>query len=853
MNNKTNIKIIAGLVCVFAVCLAAVFIMFSSLADSYKESVAVESAGHLQEITREVRLYIEETLRSDRSLVRSLAVDISEQKFADEAGLLRFLAGHRKNWNIAHIYIYNSKGFCLDETGRQKPHSLSIKDLYDTVERGESLQIDDTQAEYSAIVKSSTQLRGSPIVVISVVRYLSTMVDQMGFSAFGGAGSVYLTHQNGIKISQSNGASAQNVYNAAALFKPSYLVNLTHHGVTLEKAMREASEQAFLYSDPQGGPPRYLILSPVKAPGETWFLFYSVPSAVVDGNVNSFSRRVGILTLSVAALMLLLFVLFVMAYVERSRRYGEELKMRDRFVELLMSETDNVFLLISSQQPKPLYISSNAASVLGEKSLSVRPRGEGFCFGAPDGGRESATVRVINQELEKWDGRSVFASEYVPYEIAGARNYLVMHLYPVEGREHEYLGIAQNVTRERRREEELKNALAMADSANQAKTSFLANMSHDIRTPLNAIVSMARFAEDDLDDKGKLRQHIGVIQRSSEHLLHLINDVLDMSRIESGKLIFSQDSFDLRETLTSIREIIEPLCEAKQQTFSFDCGGGRSHIRGDSLRLSQILINILNNAVKFTDSGGTVSFKAEELSSLKPELASYRFTVKDNGIGIAPDKIEQIFEPFVRVDEESVRRTEGTGLGLAITRRFIEAMGGNIKVRSSLGSGSEFTVEMPFAVDESQASDQKQTALAVQPGSFKGRRALLVEDNDINRYIARTILKKWGFEVEEATDGRKAVERFKASAPGSYDIIFMDIQMPVMNGYDAAVAIRRLVRADSASVSIVAMTANVFAEDVERARQSGMNAHVGKPIDPDLLRAVVAKLLTERHDQDETR
>ena len=832
----------AWLLGIFVVCLAAVFLMFSNLVSSYKESVATESATHLAEVTRQVRMYMEESMRSDSSLVHSLALDIASSRVMSAEELLEFMHSHKQFWNINHIYVYNSNGVCIDENGRQVRNQLSIKDIFETVSGGKSLQINDTQIEYSTIVKSGLQLQGSPIVAVSVVRYLNSMIDRMGFSSFGGAGWIYLTHQNGVKISQTNVSSAPNVYNPVALFKPEKLVNLTNPGVTLEKAMKNASEQVFRYSE---GQPRYVVLTPVRAPGETWFIFYVVPENVVDASVDKFLNRVGLLTLSVAALMLILFMLFALVYVERSRRYGEALKMRDRFVELLTSETDNVFFLVSAQQAEPLYISANAASVLGSGKLTVSGHQKGFRFAAAAGEKENDTLRGINQELEKWDGCSPFVSGYVPCEIKGAQNYLVAHIYPVEGREGEYLGLVQNVTRERQRETDLRNALTMADSANKAKTQFLASMSHDIRTPLNAIVGMSRFAEKSLDDRDKLLRYIKIIQGSSEHLLQLINDVLDMSRIESGKLRFAEDSFDLKESLDSVYDIIAPLCAAKKQHLIFDRDEVKTgRVKGDSLKLNQILINLLNNAVKFTHEGGNVSFSARELQSIKPGISSYKFTVHDDGIGIPPDKLEQIFEPFTRMDDATVRSIEGTGLGLAITKSFVEAMGGKIMVRSEVGRGSEFSVEVSFLADKEQEQQKSAESRPDGEADFSGRRALLAEDNEINRYIASTILKGWGFAVDEACDGAKAIGKFKASAIGYYDIIFMDIQMPVMNGYSAVASIRRLGRKDAAAVPIVAMTANVFAEDVEKARQAGMNAHVGKPIDPDALRKVTAKLLS---------
>jgi len=847
VKSKTSVKAIAGVFCLLIACLSAVLFMFNGLVASYKKSVSAESATHLAEVTRQVRMYIEETMRSDRSLTRSLAQIIKTYSPSDTSGLLNLLGTYKQLWDVKHIYIYNSKGLCVDENGTQRFNGMSINDIYEAVNRGESLWLNDTQMEFSTAAKSNIFLHGSPIVAVSIVRDLSTMLDKMGFNSFGGAGYLYLTHQNGIKISQTSKNDAPQVYNAAALFQPEHLINLSNPGISLKSAMGRSKEEVFSYND--NSVPRYVVLTPVNAPGERWFIFYVIRENIVDGSIDSFSRHVGLLTLFVAFLMLLLFIIFALIYTYKSRKHTEELKMRDKFVDLLMSETDNVFFLVSAQEQKPLYISSNASSVFGEKRLNICGHENTFRFCVPQGKEESVAINRLNAELDKWHGNSAFVSDYVPCNIKGKSSYLVLRLYPVEGHKDEYLGLVQNVTWERQREDALTKALTMADSANKAKTRFLSNMSHDIRTPLNAIVSLARFAEKDADNKERLLKQIHVIQHSSEHLQQLINDVLDMSRIESGNLTLAEDCFNLNDTIDAIREIIDPLCSAKKQKLIFDYSGVKTvHIKGDNLKLRQILINLLNNSAKFTDDNGTVSFETTELPSLNPNIASYSFTVKDNGIGIPEDKIKTIFEPFARVDESKVHKIEGTGLGLAITKRFVEAMGGSITVESSVGRGSTFKIEMSFAVDNNYKNDEPKNAAVSDVIRFDGKHVLLAEDNEINRYIAKTILGGWGLAVDDVPDGKGAVERFEASAKGFYSIIFMDIQMPVMDGYEAAVAIRHLQRPDAATVPIVAMTANVFAEDVERARQSGMNAHVGKPIDPDMLRKVVVDSLSENAD-----
>jgi len=398
------------------------------------------------------------------------------------------------------------------------------------------------------------------------------------------------------------------------------------------------------------------------------------------------------------------------------------------------------------------------------------------------------------------------------------------------------------------REQELRRALSMASSANAAKTNFLSNVSHDIRTPLNAIINMTDFAIRDLDNPARAKEYLKTARLSSNHLLQLINDVLDMSRIESGKLVLSSEPFRMDDALADVRGIIEPLCARKSQTFQFRAENlQHNDLTGDSLRLKQVLINILNNAVKYTPEGGTVSFAASEMKSIKSREIPFRFTVTDNGIGIRKENLGKIFEPFTREHDERTTSTEGTGLGLSITNSIVKSMGGSISAESEVDKGSVFTIELYFEIND--CSTVK--APAAQPDDtnlhFPGRRALLVEDNEINMMIARTILETWEITVEEAADGKEAVRRFRENKAGYYDIIFMDIQMPVMDGYEASAAIRGGTEADAALVPIVAMTANVFADDIEYARRTGMNGHIGKPLDSGELHRVTAKMLTAYH------
>ncbi|MBT9775081.1 PAS domain-containing protein [Clostridium sp. MCC353] len=404
---------------------------------------------------------------------------------------------------------------------------------------------------------------------------------------------------------------------------------------------------------------------------------------------------------------------------------------------------------------------------------------------------------------------------------------------------------------ERESKKTLKDALGLAEEASQAKSDFLSAMSHDIRTPMNAIMGMTTLAAAHLDDRGRVADCLEKISISSKHLLSLINDILDMSKIERSKITLNRMKISLSELTAQLSAIMMPQARAAGIRFVIKGGNtAHAHFYGDRLRINQILINILSNAVKFTPEGGRVDFLIEEVSPLKEgNQVRYRFTVRDTGIGMTKEFLSHIFEPFNR--SGSVSRVEGTGLGLSITKGLVDLMGGSLSVESRLGKGTDFQVELEFETAEADAEIGLSDA---NPGFgegensrlFAGRRFLIAEDNAINAEILCELLAMYGAESVVRTDGRQAVDEFGASARGTYDAVLMDVQMPVMNGYEATRAIRRMNRPDAAAIPIVAMTANAFAEDVQAAQDAGMTAHVAKPIDLEVLKNTLGKVLKQR-------
>ena len=388
----------------------------------------------------------------------------------------------------------------------------------------------------------------------------------------------------------------------------------------------------------------------------------------------------------------------------------------------------------------------------------------------------------------------------------------------------------------------LQNALDLAQEANRAKTDFLSAMSHDIRTPMNAIIGMTDLALDDLDNRQHLSEYLDIIKSSSSHLLTLINDILDMSRIEKGKLKLARTSFNLSVEIDRFCSRYQLLMDKNSLKFLHNAELLHSSCIGDTAQLQRIWDNLVSNACKFTPPGGTVTFSACELPSDNERLGWYKFTISDTGIGIDSESLQHLFDPFFRSSDVISKHIEGSGLGLAIVKNIVDYKGGTISVTSRQGEGTTFTVTLPLHFDTAAEHPvEKPThTFGSADFDFSGKSLLLAEDHPINQKVAELILEKTGAAVTIVENGLQCTELFTGSAKGSFDAILMDIQMPVMNGYEAAQAIRSSTHPQSATIPIIAMTANAFAEDIKNALSAGMNAHIAKPIDPQKLYETLA-------------
>ena len=388
-------------------------------------------------------------------------------------------------------------------------------------------------------------------------------------------------------------------------------------------------------------------------------------------------------------------------------------------------------------------------------------------------------------------------------------------------------------------------ALQTAENANKAKTDFLSNMSHDIRTPMNAIIGMTSLIRHDAGNKAKVIEYADKIDISSQHLLGIINDVLDMSKIEAGKTVFKYTDFSILDFITELNTIFHSQIDEKNQTFTIIKENIRHEwVNGDQVHLMQIFSNLVSNAVKYTQEGGKIQFLVEECETKSSVYAKYRFLVSDNGMGMSADFKDTIFDAFTRAESSMTNKIQGTGLGMAITKNLVEAMGGTIDVESELGQGSCFEVLIDLRIAEDRFVSSAEQAEKDEPAGnvLKGMRFLCAEDNELNAEILMELLKIEGAECTICENGKRVLEAFEQSAPGDYDMILMDVQMPVMNGYEATKAIRRSSHELAKTIPIIAMTANAFSEDIQHSLAAGMNAHVSKPVEMKVLEKTIRSI-----------
>ena len=622
-------------------------------------------------------------------------------------------------------------------------------------------------------------------------------------------------------------ASWGNVYNFFGV--------LREHSDMSEKEINELSEKfkegrtdaRLLNLD---GRSYYLVYE--KSDIQDWMFLGLVQADIVNASMNSLQRSTILL---VSAIVFCIAAFLISLIVQKSRtnlrKKDTEILYRDELFQKLSMNVDDVFLMLDAKTYHADYVSPNVEKLLGITVEQIRKdiRIIGKLHMAEQGAPEKNYLEEIKVH-EQREGDF----EYVHLKTGEKRWFHNIAMCSEVNGKKKYILVMSDRTADWKMNQALSEAVHAAETANRAKSTFLSNMSHDIRTPMNAIIGFTTLAVSNIDDQKRVRDYLDKILSSSNHLLSLINDILDMSRIESGKIHLEETEVNLSDVLHDLKTIISGQIHAKQLDLYMDVMDVTDEdVYCDKTRLNQVLLNLLSNAVKFTPAGGTVSVRLKQFPGTVKGSEMYEIRVKDNGIGMSPEFVKKIFSPFERERTSTVSRTQGTGLGMAITKNIVDMMGGTIEVQTEQGKGTEFIVCLPFRIQSEKHHTEKiaeDTILPAAGSDFRGKRILLVEDNELNSEIAVELLNAYGFVVDTAENGAEAVEKVKNSTPGNYDLVLMDVQMPVMNGYEATKRIRALDDPALAGITILAMTANAFDEDRKKALEYGMDGFLSKPI-----------------------
>ena len=935
------------------------------------QTIYQESTSHLEEVLHKSNNMLKEMVRKNLTYLHLYSGFLAST--SDEAEIRAYIEAAQQDTGFVGFYFLSYDGNYMTVTGETGYLGLQAN-LDEKLSKGEDIVMNAAlpgkpQMLVFASPKTQGSYRGFAYDAIAIAYYNDAVLKLLDNSAFQGNASNYVIYPDGRVVIDNSVNRKETVYNFIAM--------LREHSDLSEKQILALSDAFAQGSSGNmrvtlGGTSYYLVYEGTAV--QSWTMLGLVPVRIVNASLDKLWFRTAQIVAGITVGMAVLVILLI---VRRShttlRRKNTEISYRDELFKKLSLNVDDVFLMLDAETAKVDYVSPNIERLLGIPWKEVRQDARVLAAlhpkDSPDRDKNYLEGLLSGQQRE-WD------AEYGHLETGERRWFHIVAMgSEVEGRTKHIL-VMSDRTADKQVNQALSDAVAAAETANRAKSTFLSNMSHDIRTPMNAIIGFTTLAISNIDDKDRVKDYLTKTLASSNHLLSLINDVLDMSRIESGKIHLEEVEVNLSDVLHDLKTIVSGQIYAKQLEFYMDAMDVTDEdVYCDKTRLNQILLNLLSNAIKFTPAGGTVSVRVRQLAGKVRGCGQYEFRIKDNGIGMSQEFAQKIFEPFERERTSTVSRIQGTGLGMAITKNIVDMMGGTIKVQTAQGKGSEFIICLPmrtqdehrpvekiteleglkalvvdddfntcdsvtkmlvkvgmraewtlsgkeavlrarqsiemsdvyhaYIIDwrlpdmngievtrqirslhddtpiiiltaydwsdievEAKAAgvtafcskpmfmsdlretlmsalgqnqtDAAQELLPQKNADFKGRHILLVEDNELNREIAQEILREYGFRVDTAENGAVAVEKVCTAAPGSYDLVLMDVQMPVMDGYTATRKIRALDDPARAKIPILAMTANAFDEDRCNALESGMNGFLSKPI-------VIGDLVQELH------
>ncbi|MCI5511796.1 MAG: ATP-binding protein [Eubacterium sp.] len=798
------------------------------------QTIYEESTAHLNEIFHQANQSLYNLVSVNWRQIRMWEPYLKKAESSEE--IAAYVNQAREEINFTNFYFISRDGEYITLSGDRGYLDLREQLASLILERqpivANSVVPDKPEIMVFAVPAEESSYLDFTYEAIAITYNNSDLVDALRISAFDGKASTFAVLPDG-RITVDNGnEDMSNIHNLFAMLNESG--NLSKEEIT---AMREdflAGDSGSRIFDING---RNYYLVYESANFQNWTVIGIVPADVVNASMNKLQSTTMLVVSGVAvSLALMLLLLVVQQSRQKLKLKDNELFARDELFSKLSINVDDVFLMVNAKNLRVEYVSPNIEKLTGipeQNVLNDIHELEHLI-------RMDESVYILDQlsevlpgEQREWD------REYI-HQKTGEKLWfrVVVFCTDIQG-EKKYILDLSDRTKDKKINQKLEDAVHTAENANRAKTTFLNNMSHDIRTPMNAIIGFTNIALKQ-EPKPEVRNCLNKISNSSEHLLTLINDVLDISRIESGKVKFVPIPVDIRTVADTVLGIMQGFLHDRSIEFRTNLAMTETpYVLADAVRIREVLVNILGNAVKFTEDGGSIEFDTSYHPGEDDRHMMVRYRVADTGVGMTEEFTEHIFDEFSQ--EESSARTQykGTGLGMAITKRYVDLMSGTICVESEKGRGSTFIVEIPLELTDGENVQKQELPMA--KADLSGVKVLLAEDNELNAEIAIVQLEELGIQVTRAADGKEAVKIFEENSPETFDLIFMDVMMPEMNGYEATAAIRAIKkRPDARRIPIIAMTANAFAEDVQASLDAGMNGHIAKPIVMEEVKKAVA-------------